>query len=204
MKSEQPRWSPIGDRGGSTLILQQIIENSSGMSWWSYVSGHILRPAGMTETGYDGAAPGGPQATPYDGTRVLRVRDAARTPDRSDGIVSSVSDFLRYSQALDDGRLLSPASRKEIGELVPGSFVKGSYGVWRYGWLVTRSFGHRFEGEHAHGEPGWSTWFARLPDDRITVLLFQNRTNGSGDIEIGLVRRLLGCPADAQPTPKPC
>jgi hypothetical protein len=113
-------------------------------------------------------------------------------------------DFLRYSRALDEGALLSDSSRKQLGELVPGSFLRGAYGVWRYGWLVTRWFGHRFEGEHAHGEPGWSTTLIRLPDDSITVLLFQNRTNGSGDISIGLVRSLLGCPADAQPRPKPC
>jgi CubicO group peptidase (beta-lactamase class C family) len=204
MRDERPLRSPIGDRTGSTLVLQYIIEAKAGTSWWNYVSANILRRAGMTETGYDGPDRVGHRATPYDGTRPLRPRDAAATADRSDGIVSSVTDVLRYSRALDDGTLLSDAMRAEMSELVPGSFVKGSYGVWRYGWLVTRLFGHRFEGEHAHGEAGWSTWLIRLPDDRITVLLFQNRTNGSGNLANDLVRSLLGCPVGAPPTPKPC
>jgi CubicO group peptidase (beta-lactamase class C family) len=89
-------------------------------------------------------------------------------------------------------------------ELVPGSQLKGTYGVWRYGWLVTRMYGHRFEGQHAHGEPGWSSWFVRFPDDQLTVVLFQNRTQGSGDLANALFARLLGCPRGASPTPKPC
>jgi CubicO group peptidase (beta-lactamase class C family) len=115
-----------------------------------------------------------------------------------------VLDFDRYSRAIDDGKLLSAAGRAELTELVPGSFLKGAYGVWRYGWLVSRSFGHLFEGQHAHGEPGWSSTFFRLPEARITIVLFQNRTNGSGNIPDELERVLLGCPPGSIPTPKPC
>jgi CubicO group peptidase (beta-lactamase class C family) len=204
MKGEKPVWSPFANHRGSDLVLQRIVEARSRMSWWRYVSANILRRAGMSRTHYDSAGADTRRATPYDGARALRIRDARATPDRSDGIVSTVLDFYRYSRAIDDGKLLSAAGRAELTELVPGSFLKGAYGVWRYGWLVSRSFGHLFEGQHAHGEPGWSSTFFRLPEERITIVLFQNRTNGSGNIPDELERVLLGCPPGSIPTPKPC
>jgi CubicO group peptidase (beta-lactamase class C family) len=204
MRRMRPVPSPIGDRGGSALLAQYIVEKKSGLSWWRYVDARILRPARMTETRYDDLTRPGSRATPYDGTRPVRVRDAQLTPDRSDGVVSTVGDFFRFSRALDDGALLSTAMQREMSEFVPGSFVRGQYGVWRYGRLVTRMFGHLFQGQHAHGEPGWSTWFMRFPEDHLTVLLFQNKTQGSGDTANGLAALLLGCPGGSLPTPKPC
>jgi D-alanyl-D-alanine carboxypeptidase len=204
MRTIQPIWRPLGERPGSVLIQQYIVERVAGVSWWTYVRDHIVRRAGMTDTRYDDSTREGRRAIPYDKTRPLRIRNAQATPDRSDGIVSTVRDFFRYSRALDNGRLLSEAMRREMSDLVPGSGVAGYYGVWRYGWLVTRTFGHLFEGQHAHGEPGWSAWFIRLPEDGLTLLLFQNKTQGSGDTANGLVRLILGCPSNAPPTPKPC
>ena len=191
------------DSRGSYLIRQFLVERVSGEPWWRYVHARILQRAGMRDTRYDTMRL--PQrATPYDGTRPLRVQNAARTADRSDGIVSTVGDFLRYSRALDSGTLLSEAAREELTEFVPGSYIKGYYGVWRYGWLLGRIFGHLSEGQHAHGEPGWSSFFIRLPEDRLTVLLFQNKTQAPGDVSVRLLGLLLGCPASAPPTPEPC
>jgi CubicO group peptidase (beta-lactamase class C family) len=200
MRSEQPIWRTHGvDERGTTILRQFLVERASGRTWWSYVQTRILARAGMTETEYDTPDHPGLRATAYYGTRPLSTRDATATADRSDGIRSTVVDFLRYSRALDDGRLLSEAALAEMEELVPGSFIKGFYGVWRYGWLVSRSFGHRFEGQHAHGEPGWSTSFARLPDDGITIVLFENRTNGNGQVIDGVIALLLGCAPDTPP-----
>jgi CubicO group peptidase (beta-lactamase class C family) len=100
--------------------------------------------------------------------KVLWSLTAVRSPSASSEPAGSSGSQQRQASF--------PGSAEGNDELVPGSQLKGTYGVWRYGWLVTRMYGHRFEGQHAHGEPGWSSWFVRFPDDQLTVVLFQNRT----------------------------
>ena len=140
MRDVRPVWKVAHvDNRGNSLIQQFLVEHTSDASWWDYVRKRILTPAGLRATSY-GRAENRKDAIPYDRTRRILERDAAATPDRSDGIRSTVGDFFRYSQALDDGRLLSQESQTEMTALVPGSRVRGQYGNWRYGWLVTRMF----------------------------------------------------------------
>jgi CubicO group peptidase (beta-lactamase class C family) len=191
-----------GDNGGSLLLEQAILEKVAGMSWMRYVRRRILASAKMRSTGHDAAHPR--RATPYvrrDAVFVpVRSPNASLTPSRADGIVATADDLARYERALANGTLLSARSYAEMTELVPGSYIKGYYGVWRYGWLIGRQFGHKVMGQSAHGEAGWSTMTIRFPADQLTIILFQNRSRSPSNDEIGLARIALRCPADLSPS----
>src|SRR5262249_2663287 len=114
MRAVRPvRNGPHVDSDGNILIQQFLVEHASGSSWWDYVRRRILVPAGMRATGFDGGK-SRENAIPYDRSRRVLLRDDAATPDRSDGIRSTVGDFFRYSRALDDRRLLSRTSLAEM------------------------------------------------------------------------------------------
>ena len=167
---------PKSDARGSELVLQYVLERASGLSWERYVSSHIWRRAHMSATGL-----GGPSSIGYSGETPVPGIDATRTPSRSDGVVSTAGDFYRYLRALADGTLLPRGQFARMVELVPGSYISGYYGVWRYGWLVSRqpqrADGHLFAGQNAHGERGWDTAIAFYPDDDAVFVVFENRSH---------------------------
>lgn len=188
---------------GVDLIKEFLVESASTVDWWSYVQSHILRPGGMSHTEYDAAGEPGLRAVPYHRGRIAAQPQPGTTPFRSDAIRSTVVDYFAYSNALDNGRLLSLRYRRIMSQFRPYSISPNVYGAAQYGWFVTRFFARRFEGQDAHAD-GWNTYFARFPDDGILVLLFQNREPAWGDPAFGLFRLLLGCSERANPSAQRC
>lgn len=94
-------------------VLGGLIEAVSGLRYHDYVAEHIARPAGMTDTGgFPHTVPR--LATPYLGGQgygqpmdeVRRKRGTA-----AGGGYSTTTDWLRFQEALADGRLLGPEAR---------------------------------------------------------------------------------------------
>jgi CubicO group peptidase (beta-lactamase class C family) len=167
---------PKGNLRDLELVKQYLVERVTGMTWMAYVRASILRPAGMGSTVYEDAVADGTRAVGYSRGRPVTPPDATRTPSRADGIRSTTTDLYRYDLALSRGRLLSSASLDAMQRATPGSFIRGYFGVWQYGWLVGRFDGHVVDGQNAHGEAGWSTMLMRFPDDGVTVLVFLNES----------------------------
>lgn len=120
-------------------VLGGIIEAVTGQRYHDYVAEHIAGPAGMTDTGgFPHTAPR--LATPYLGgegygepiTEVRRKRGTA-----AGGGYSTTTDWLRFQEALAEGRLLGPEARNlffsgfETTEDTPVSlaFAGGAPGV---------------------------------------------------------------------------
>jgi CubicO group peptidase (beta-lactamase class C family) len=104
-------------------LLGAIIELSSGQGYESYVQDHILRPAGMTRTGY--LAPGwksGELAVGYyKGERwgtPLEHRWLADGPSwnlrANGGMLSTVGDLYKWIVALEGNILLTPAAKEKF------------------------------------------------------------------------------------------
>ena len=97
------------------LLLGAIIERVTGEDYYTYVTEHVLRPAGMVHTSWptlDELAALEGVAVPYrnaDGEYrpALDIMPWRGTP--AGGGISTAGDELRFVEALRSGRLISPA-----------------------------------------------------------------------------------------------
>ena len=150
-------------------LLGTIIERASGKSYADFLQENIFAPLGMTQSGYDDAA------------RIIKNR-AAGYGRRDDGFVnaavmdmtipyaagalySTVEDLLRWDQALYSDKLVS---RKSLDEAFTP--FKSGYG---YGWTIGKRY-DRPVIAHGGGIFGFSTYIARYPADRTTVIVLSN------------------------------
>jgi CubicO group peptidase (beta-lactamase class C family) len=110
--------------GVSVDVLGRVIEVVSGIPFDQFVSDRILRPLGMTSTGFfvteeQSGRLAEAQIDPITGTRpsMIRGQDFTTKPKwlaGGQGMVSTAADYLRFSQMLLNGgeldgvRILSP------------------------------------------------------------------------------------------------
>lgn len=130
------------------LLLGAIIESVTGEDYYDYVTEHVLRPAGMTHTSWptlDELPALEGVATPYrnvDGGYLpaMDVMPWRGTP--AGGGVSTAGDELRFVEALQSGRLISPrmfaeATRPQTDWYGYGFVSAGLEGfpVWGHGGM---------------------------------------------------------------------
>ena len=100
----------------------------------------------------------------------------------STGMLSSVSDLMRYSSALDDGRLISKQSYHELtSPYYEGPNIRSPYGL---GWFTTH-----FEGIDMHWGYGYGAADAALilkvPAKKLTLVALSNAAMPSGSVRLG-------------------
>lgn len=158
------------------FLLGLIIERASGQAYTAYLQEHIFVPLGMTQTGhYDERRLVSGLADGYDWAANGFVRAEYLTnvvPSANGGLYSTVGDLLRWDQALYSNRLLSEQSLQAM--FTP---VRENYG---YGWIIQERLGRPFQG-HSGSVAGFSTFLARFPSERLTVIVLSNsdRTSAS-------------------------
>ena len=179
-------------------LLGRIVSNVSGRPYKDYIEQEIMRPLGMTSTGYDiGASP--------QERRALGWRwenDAfAREPDMAHGafgamggVQTSARDYARWVAFLlsawppRDGREQGPVRRASVRELGQGlNFVSvarrpgdpdscpqaQAYGM---GFRVAQDCDFGLTLGHGGGYPGYGSYLLLLPDHGIGIFAFANRT----------------------------
>lgn len=135
-----PLKNPIGEnfRYGNDgySLLAAIIEVASGQTYENYVRKALLKPAGMSNTGFWG-----------DGVTIastkteisLEIRMANWGLRGGVGMYSTVDDLYKWQRALFSGKLLNASSRAKLfAANSPTS--KGSHG---YGWFTSETFGFK-------------------------------------------------------------
>lgn len=156
------------------VLLALIIEKVSGQSYPDYMKENFFEPLGMNNTFVH---------TPNDGRDVVqsyRPNGALWPLDYSDGpygdknIYSTPQDLLKWSQALYDGKILNQ-------EMIDSAFTPYSnekpgthnYGLgWRM--LLMPSKTVIYHNGHWHG---FNSAFARLVDEKATIIILSNRYN---------------------------
>jgi CubicO group peptidase (beta-lactamase class C family) len=169
-------------------LLGTIIERASGKSYADFLQENIFSPLGMKQTGYDSPV------------RIIKNRAAgyARTNEgfinaapismstaySAGALYSTVEDMLLWDQALYTEKLVS---RKSLDEAFTP--FKSNYG---YGW----SIGKRYDRQviaHGGGIFGFSSYIARYPADRVTVIVLSNVEGApSGEIANNLSAIVFG------------
>jgi CubicO group peptidase (beta-lactamase class C family) len=161
------------------VLLSQIIEKTSGVSYQKFVQDNIFTPLGMKDSGFDSAALMERRASPYSRRNGAIVNASYVDPSVQVGggaICSTTHDLLIWEKAILDGKLLSPASTKKMftpfrDARGPGAPYKAGYGMGVY--VGTTMDGHR-EIAHTGSSSGVVTMMAAYPDDRLFVILLSN------------------------------
>lgn len=95
------------------VVLGRMVEVLSGEDFENYINTHVLKPAGMTSTGFvECTDPADDIATGYVDVAGKRVRNCQTLPSRgfaAGGEVGTARDLLRFVQALNAGKLLPAA-----------------------------------------------------------------------------------------------
>ena len=101
------------------IVLGMVVEAVSGDDYYKYVEQHILKPAGMTRSGFFDRTKLPPfVAHSYDEGRDVTNMHAVRGSPAG-GLQASTGDLLRLVQAVDGGKLLKKESVKVLRDLIP-------------------------------------------------------------------------------------
>lgn len=170
-------YNPISFSWASRPLMQV-----TGRAFSDLVAEEVFAPAGMTESARmhrnlplraDLAAS---IATAYrwDSAGVF-IRSPELGPQgdgAAGGVVSTVLDLARFDVALDEGRLLSDASRAEMWR--PGRSPSGAVLPYGIGWYVEEVEGRRVVWHSGWWEQAYSSLYLKLPDERLTLILLAN------------------------------
>ncbi|MEK6323672.1 MAG: serine hydrolase [Acidobacteriota bacterium] len=156
------------------FLLGYIIEKASGESYESFLQKNIFEPFKLTNTGYDHHDTIlKKRATGYSLAKDKMVNSVyldMTQPYSAGSLFSTVEDMFSWNEALYSGNLLSAKSREVM--MTP---VKNDYG---YGIGVQTKAGRKMI-SHGGGINGFSTYIARFPDEKVTVVVLRNADYGS-------------------------
>jgi CubicO group peptidase (beta-lactamase class C family) len=180
-------------------LLGAIIEKVTGKSYEAVLTERILKPLGMTNSGYDHHSPllqkraGGYQKTP-DGFVNAAYLDMS-IPYAAGSIYSTVEDLYKWDQSLYEDKILSAESKKLM--FTPGL---GNYG---YGIRISdQPIGKTDQKtkiiEHGGAINGFNSLITRAVEKRQTVIILDNVNLGQYHQKItnSIISILNGQPVD--------
>ena len=93
------------------FLLGDIIEKASGESYYTFLDKSILKPLGMGSTGFE---PGKRIALPYEKQVVSQSLNYKGVGYSAFGMISSVSDLLKWTDGLLSNQVLSEQSLEQM------------------------------------------------------------------------------------------
>ncbi len=166
------------------VVLGQIVEKVSGMSYAAFLQKEIFKPLKMNHTIVsDGKSPAvaklarsyEPAGPPEAGK--VGFQEIDYTPLNriygDDGVHSTIDDLRRWAEVVDGPHLVS---RKTLRRgLKPGRLNNGDSTDYGFGWIIDRQFRSR-RIWHNGGWLGFKTFVARYPRKKLTVIVLANTT----------------------------
>ncbi len=151
------------------MLLGEIIEQASGMSYGEFLHENIFAPLNMTNSGFD---------PDMDIGTVGYINDFFKTvptlfPEcfAGCGLHSTVEDLYKWDQALYTEMLIPHNLLDEMFTAhVPEPNSSYSYG---YGMEVGETR-HHLLARHGGQELGFGSFFERFPEDKLVIILLSN------------------------------
>ena len=180
------------------VVLGRVIEEVSGLSYEEYLRTHIWEPAGMEHTGIEVAGENYPgKAALYHRRDNGKIRPAKAT-DLSDrvpggGLYSTVTDLLRFGDAVLDGRLITAES---LALMMQDNGLKTEGNPYGLGWYLygeNPNYGPVIG--HTGGQTGCSAMLMLLPEAGTSIIVLSN-TSGAMQTVSSIAVQLFGV-ADA-------
>jgi D-alanyl-D-alanine carboxypeptidase len=155
------------------VILAELIAHTSGVSFEKFMTDRIFMPLGMSKTGFQIASDiKGYIPASGGGLKDAPVYDKLG-PDGAGGIYSTADDMLRWSQAWDEGKILSAASR--AAALTDYGYTYG------FGWRFAPKFGRKLVWHTgSFGQAGFASVLDRFPDEKTTFIVLSNALATTG------------------------
>jgi len=147
------------------LLLGQVIEKISTMSYHQFVKEFIIKPIGMKNTFFDGESN---ENLAKHGKSVFNCHPSLLYA--SGDIVSNVEDLYLYDSALCGERLIS----KESIKMMETASYKGRLIKYGYGWFIKEMFNQRSIAHGGFHPIGYTSHFERYLDDKTTVIVLSN------------------------------
>jgi CubicO group peptidase (beta-lactamase class C family) len=180
-------------------LLAAIVEIVSGQPYEAFLQERLLKPAGLTQTGYRGpqwrqtALAHGYSREGDWGTPL----DHAWAPDGpwwnlrgNGGILSTVGDLYRWHQALEGEAILSKAAKeKYFAPHVPEDEEGSSF--YGYGWAVFKTPRGTRLIAHNGGNGIFAADFRRYVDEGVVLIIGSNRSDFSSIAVNSQVARLV-------------
>ncbi|ESQ81688.1 hypothetical protein AEAC466_20550 [Asticcacaulis sp. AC466] len=186
MVADQPLVFTPGERheysNTGFILLGMAAEAITGTDYWDTLQTRFFGPAGMTSTGPRNRVKTGTRLASghfWDGTAydTAPPRAAPGSTWAAGGLLSSVADIDRWSIALDEGRILTPALRQKMWR--PATLNNGSPAGWGYGWQVELIDGRTIV-SHGGSTAGFSCWYRRDLSQTLSTIVMTNQ-NGLAD-----------------------
>jgi CubicO group peptidase (beta-lactamase class C family) len=160
-------------------LLGVIVERASGQPLAAFTAERLFRPLGLASTQWRD-----------DHARVVRGRAIAHSggPDGvrlempftnvhgNGGLLTTVGDMLRWTEALHGGRIGTPGFADRL--LARGRLADGRAIDYALGLSITEWRGFR-EVSHGGATAGYRAYLAHYPDERLTVALACNTATAS-------------------------
>ncbi len=163
-------------------LLGQIVAKVSGESYERYVRQHLFARAGMTrsgfvadESGYHDLARAYWRGNDGNGPLALAPEIPESWAGGAGAIVSTVADLVRWDNALELGKIVTPADyalMSSRGTLKDGT--KTDYGM---GLGINPLLGHK-RIWHNGGTLGSFTMNGTYPNDGLDIVVFENSVDG--------------------------
>lgn len=167
------------------VLLGVIVEAASGMSFIDYLKQNICKPAGMSQTYADEPMEIIDQRSRFydviDGKlyNARYINSSFRWP--GGGLLSTAEDLARFAMALQHGRLIKPATFKQMTTSLKTS--DGKITNYGFGWILGLSQ-HPEVIWHGGVQPGATTALAMIPEKDFSVIVLTNiGTIGGGEID---------------------
>ena len=170
-------YNPISFSWASRPIMQ-----ATGRAFSDLVTEEVFAPAGMRESARRhrnlplradlAAAAAKPYHVDSTGALVRSQEPGPQGDGAAGGVISTVADLARFDLALDEGRLISPASKVEMWR--PGRSSSGAVLPYGIGWFVQEVDGRRLVWHSGWWEQAYSAMYLKLPDERLTLILLAN------------------------------
>ena len=174
-------------------LLGHIIEQASGMFYWSFLKARIFDPLGMGSTRDRDLVDVFPhRVTGYEWyDEALQGRDYELTDLFAAGaIVSTASDLVNWNTALSSTDFLTADSMTEMW--TPARLNNGQVYPYGFGWNIEEIRGIR-RLRHNGQTAGFSANFTHYPDFNLTIIILCNlgTINLAARIANGLARLYL-------------
>ncbi|HEX6042690.1 serine hydrolase domain-containing protein [Longimicrobium sp.] len=170
-------YNPISYSWASRPMMQV-----TGRAFSDLTAEEVFAPAGMTESARThrnlplradlAAAIAPPYHVDSAGAFVRSPPLEAQGDGAAGGVISTVADLAKFDIALDEGRLISDASKTEMWR--PGRSSAGAVLPYGIGWYVEEVDGRRAVWHTGWWEQAYSALYLKLPDERLTLILLAN------------------------------
>jgi CubicO group peptidase (beta-lactamase class C family) len=162
------------------VVLGLIAAKVSRKSFARFLEESIFQPLGMSSTvAYEpGISTVKNRAYGYtpSGKTFRRTDQSLTSATLGDGgIYSSVEDLYRWDQALNTTKLVGTKTLEQA--FSPGNFGKGQTSNYGFGWFLDTVGGIR-AASHGGTTVGFRNHIVRLPDEKFTVIVLMNRSDG--------------------------